>query len=122
MPASPRPDGHAVRVAALAIIEERADWPQSITLGADKGYELPHNWRRRSRTGAKLCVGVSFEYAQARGRGPCGEKCRAVISKPVAPGYRAPITDSESSRCRIVSRTLTLPAPANYKRFGRDFC
>lgn len=32
-------DGHSERVAALAMIEKRADWPSSITLGADKGYD-----------------------------------------------------------------------------------
>jgi len=32
-------DGHAERVAGLAMIEPRADRPRSITLGADKGYD-----------------------------------------------------------------------------------
>jgi transposase len=32
-------DGHAERVAALHMIEPRADRPQAITLGADKGYD-----------------------------------------------------------------------------------
>jgi len=32
-------DGHAERVAGLAMIEPRADRPQAITLGADKGYD-----------------------------------------------------------------------------------
>ncbi|RYC33642.1 hypothetical protein D3273_04065 [Lichenibacterium minor] len=32
-------DGHAERTAALAIIENRADRPDRITLGADKGYD-----------------------------------------------------------------------------------
>jgi Transposase DDE domain len=32
-------DGHAERVAALAIIEPRADRPCAITLGADKAYD-----------------------------------------------------------------------------------
>jgi len=32
-------DGHAERVAALHMIEPRADRPQTITLGADKGYD-----------------------------------------------------------------------------------
>jgi hypothetical protein len=32
-------DGHAERVAALAIIEPRADRPRAITLGADKAYD-----------------------------------------------------------------------------------
>ena len=34
-----RADGHAERVAALAMIEPRADRPGRITLGADKGYD-----------------------------------------------------------------------------------
>jgi hypothetical protein len=32
-------DGHAERIAALHMIEPRADWPNSITLGADKAYD-----------------------------------------------------------------------------------
>jgi transposase len=32
-------DGHAERVAALHMIEPRADRPRAITLGADKGYD-----------------------------------------------------------------------------------
>jgi hypothetical protein len=32
-------DGHAERVAALYMIEPRADRPQVITLGADKAYD-----------------------------------------------------------------------------------
>jgi transposase len=35
-----RADGHAERVAALALIEPRADRPRSVTLGADKGYDV----------------------------------------------------------------------------------
>jgi transposase len=34
-----RADGHAERVAALALIEPHADRPRPITLGADKGYD-----------------------------------------------------------------------------------
>jgi transposase len=34
-----RADGHAERVAALTLIEPRADRPRAITLGADKGYD-----------------------------------------------------------------------------------
>jgi hypothetical protein len=32
-------DGHAERIAALAMIEPRADRPGCLTLGADKGYD-----------------------------------------------------------------------------------
>jgi IS5 family transposase len=31
--------GHAERVAALAMIEPRADRPRAVTLGADRGYD-----------------------------------------------------------------------------------
>jgi len=34
-----RVSGHAERLAALAMIEPRADHPRAITLGADKGYD-----------------------------------------------------------------------------------
>ena len=34
-----RADGHAERVAALHMIEPRAERPRRITLGADKGYD-----------------------------------------------------------------------------------
>ena len=34
-----RADGHAERVAALHMIEPRADRPAAVTLGADKGYD-----------------------------------------------------------------------------------
>jgi transposase len=33
-------DGHAERIAALHMIEPRADRPQSVTLGADKAYDV----------------------------------------------------------------------------------
>ncbi|HEV2079614.1 MAG TPA: IS5 family transposase [Allosphingosinicella sp.] len=32
-------DGHAERIAALAMLEPRADRPSAVTLGADKGYD-----------------------------------------------------------------------------------
>jgi len=32
-------DGHAERIAALSMIEPRADRPRAVTLGADKGYD-----------------------------------------------------------------------------------
>ena len=34
-----RADGHAERIAALHMIEPRADWPQAITVGADNAYD-----------------------------------------------------------------------------------
>jgi transposase len=35
-----RADGHAERVAALAMIEPRADRPRTLTLAGDKGYDI----------------------------------------------------------------------------------
>ena len=34
-----RADGHAERLAALVMIEKRADRPRAVTLGADRGYD-----------------------------------------------------------------------------------
>ncbi len=34
-----RADGHAERVAALHMIEPRADWPRRVTLGGDKNFD-----------------------------------------------------------------------------------
>ena len=34
-----RADGHAERIAALHMIEPRADWPQATTVGADNAYD-----------------------------------------------------------------------------------
>ena len=36
-------DGHAERIAALAMIEPRADRPRGVSLGADKAYEVIRN-------------------------------------------------------------------------------
>jgi hypothetical protein len=43
-----QPNGHAKRIAALHMIESRADLPRPITLGADKGM--------RSRTPSTNCA------------------------------------------------------------------
>jgi len=40
-------DGHVERVAALAMIEAYGDRPRSITLGADKGYDV-EDFRQRT--------------------------------------------------------------------------
>jgi hypothetical protein len=47
-----RADGHAERIAALHMIEPRADRPQAITLGADKAYDAEdfiNELRRRTQ-------------------------------------------------------------------------
>ena len=51
-------DGHAERVAALHMIEPRADRPHSITLGADRGYDS-RDFVNRLRT-----MGVTPHVAQ----------------------------------------------------------
>jgi len=57
-------DGHAERIAALAMIEPRADRPIGVTLGADKGYDV-----RRLR-----------ERAAHHERAPA---CREAPSRPI---------------------------------------
>jgi transposase len=46
--------GHAERVAALAMIEPRADRPRAVTLGADRGYDTALNGRRPHDPSSRL--------------------------------------------------------------------
>jgi hypothetical protein len=63
-------NGHSERIAALAMIEKRADRPTGVTLGADKGYDaadfvnelramnVRRRWRRTSTAGARRSTGA----------------------------------------------------------------
>lgn len=74
-------DGHGERVAALAMIEKRADRPTGVSLGADKGYDAadfvnevramnvrPHvaqnTSRRRSAIDGRATRHASYELSQ----------------------------------------------------------
>jgi transposase len=69
-------NGHAERIAALAMIEQRADRPVAVTLGADKGYDAadfvnelrtmnvrPHVARNTARHGRSAIDGRTARHA-----------------------------------------------------------
>ncbi|MCS3689221.1 transposase [Bradyrhizobium elkanii] len=73
-------DGHAERVAALHMIEPRADRPTAITLGADKAYDVedfvnelrsmnvtPHVTQNTMSTGGELSVRMGFQISLGDG-------------------------------------------------------
>jgi hypothetical protein len=55
-------DGHAERVAALHMIEPRAERPRAVTLGADKGYDTQDfvNELRSLRDCQTFCAEAGF--------------------------------------------------------------
>ncbi len=63
-------DGHAERVAALAMIEPHADWPRAITLGADKGYDAEDfvNELRAMRVTPHVAQNISRRRSAVDGR------------------------------------------------------
>jgi hypothetical protein len=52
-------NGHAERIAALHMIEPRADRPRPIRLGADKGYDAEAPDRKYRSPVRPMCLGVS---------------------------------------------------------------
>ena len=65
-----RADGHAERVAALAMIEPRADRPRPITLGGDKNYDVEDfvNELRSMRVRPHVAQNVSGRRSAIDGR------------------------------------------------------
>jgi hypothetical protein len=61
-------DGHAERIAALHMIEPRADRPQAITLGADKAYDK-EDFVNELRS-MKVTPHVALEIAEERKNAP----------------------------------------------------
>ena len=66
-------DGHAERVAALAMIEPRADRPRANTLDADKAYAVSQRVRKRIEEAFGWIKTVARqEKTKFRGRGRVG--------------------------------------------------
>jgi len=85
-------DGHAERVAALHMIEPRADRPGRITLGADKGYDTA-DFVNELRS-----MNVTPHVAQNQRGGPAGRRRSAIDRRTTRqPGYAA----SQRHRKRI---------------------
>ncbi len=100
-----RADGHAERVAALAMIEPRADRPGRITLGADKGWAPTRDMTRRtSSTSCGRCVWSHTWRPRPRARQSTG-------ARPAIPAMRRACASANGSRRRLAGRRAPPASP-----------
>lgn len=80
-----RADGHAERVAALHMIEPRADRPVRVTLGADKGYDTQDfvNELRSINVAPHVAAKVKGSALDGRTTRHAGYKISQVIRKRI---------------------------------------
>ncbi len=80
-----RADGHAERIAALHMIEPRAERPERITLGADKGYDVEHfvNELRSLNIAPHVAAKVKGSAIDGRTTRHAGYKLSQVIRKRI---------------------------------------
>ena len=105
-----RADGHAERVAALALIEPYADRPRSITLGTDKGYDAEDfvNELRSMRVTPHVAQNTSGRRSVIDGRTThhAGYRVSQRIRKRIeeAFGWIKTVAGQEKTRFRGVER------------------
>jgi transposase len=103
-------DGHAERVAALAMIEPRADRPCAITLGGDKGFDAEDfvNELRSMKVTPHVAQNTSRRRSAIDGRTTrhCGYLASQRIRKRIeeAFGWIKTIASQEKTRLRGVAR------------------
>ena len=105
-----RADGHAERVAALALIEPHADRPRPITLGTDKGYDAEDfvNELRSMRVTPHVAQNTSGRRSAIDGRTTrhAGYRVSQRIRKRIeeAFGWIKTVAGQEKTRFRGVER------------------
>ncbi len=105
-----RADGHAERVAALALIEPHADRPRPITLGTDKGYDAADfvNELRSMRVTPHVAQNTSGRRSAIDGRTTrhAGYRVSQRIRKRIeeAFGWIKTVAGQEKTRFRGVER------------------
>jgi len=105
-----RADGHAERVAALAMIEPHADRPRPITLGTDKGYDAEDfvNELRSMRVTPHVAQNTSGRRSAIDGRTTrhAGYRVSQRIRKRIeeAFGWIKTVAGQEKTRFRGVER------------------
>ncbi len=114
-----RADGHAERVAALHMIEPRADRPTRITLGADKGYDAEDfvNELRTLNVTPHVAAKAKAKGSALEGRttGRAGYRISQVIRKRIEdPRRRLPW------RARPVNEQALVSKVWNYAHVLRD--
>ncbi len=114
-----RADGHAERVAALHMIEPRADRPARITLGADKGYDTADfvNELRTMNVAPHVAAKVRGSAVDGRTTRHAGYKASQVVRKRIEEvfGWAKSAAGLRKTRHRGLERvgwqfTLTLAA------------
>jgi hypothetical protein len=116
-------DGHAERVAALHMIEPRADRPRRITLGTDKGYDAEDfvNELRSMRVTPHVAQNVSGRFsaidrrtrrheATGSGSASASRSRRASAGSRRSPGRRK----TKFRGCDRVGFAFTFAAAAYY--------
>ena len=84
-----RADGHAERVAALAMIEPRADRPGRITLGADKGYDAEDfvNELRSMNVVPHVAAKIRSSAIDARTTRHAGYRASQIVRKRIEEAF-----------------------------------
>ena len=84
-----RADGHAERIAALHMIEPRADRPKRITLGADKGYDAEDFINELRSFNVTPHVAARLKGSAIDGRTTCqaGYKVSQIIRKRIEEAF-----------------------------------
>ena len=84
-----RADGHAERVAALAMIEPRADRPGRITLGADKGYDAEDfvNELRAMNVVPHVAAKIRSSAIDARTTRHAGYRASQIVRKRIEEAF-----------------------------------
>ena len=77
-------NGHAERIAALHMIEPRADRPRPITLGADKGYDAEDFRQRTARDERDAARGAEHKRPLVGDRRP-NDAARGLCDQPAHP-------------------------------------
>jgi transposase len=103
-----RADGHAERVAALAMIEPRADRPGRITLGADKGYDAEDfvNELRSMNVVPHVAAKIRSSAIDARTTRHAGYRASQIVRKRIeeAFGWAKAAADFARARHRGLAR------------------
>jgi transposase len=114
-----RADGHAERIAALHMIEPRADRPQRVTLGADKGYDTDDfvNELRSANVAPHVAAKAKGSAIDGRTTRHAGYKISQVVRKRIEEvfGWAKAAAGMRKTRHRGIGRvgwqfTFTLAA------------
>ena len=83
-------DGHAERIAALAMIEPRADWPGGVSLGADKAYAAEDFVNEPRSMNVRAHVAQNTNGRRSAGPRPWADSARPASGAATGSDGRSP--------------------------------